>query len=359
MKYFIIILILFVPLISLGKYDYNFMKEFLFARQPSARAEAMGKAYSSIDGDLTTVYFNPAGTATIDGLELNCSLASPYYLLDKAKYYYTSVGYKINKYLILGLSRNHFTFGQGFEILDQNGDVIGYSDSPYYSNYSLNISSQPIHNLFVGLNMNYLLWNPIIVKSSAIYFDFGVIKKLQFLQKEKSRHSLNFGVSISNFSSQKISFNFQGTQYNNSLPVIVKLGTNYEFNLDLHKFIDTLKTFRIILIGEYQKLLNSEYESAIRSGCELMFLEMLSFRTGYYKEKIDDFGISSINYNELRGWTFGFGLQLPLYKLTNFPVNINFDYTSLPQPSATNRYPNWDNFTTLNLRINWIFKNKK
>ena len=358
-KKFVLITILFIPIFTFGKYEYPFMQEFFFGRLPSARAEAMGKSYCSIDGDLTTVYFNPSGIATIKELEIDYSLASPYYLLDKAKYNFISVGYKFNKYLILGLTRNHFTFGTKIDIVDQNGDVIGFYDSPHYSNYSLTIASQPIKNLFLGLNINYLLLNPINIEETTFYFDFGIIKKFQFLQKEKTRHFVSIGASITNFNSAKILFNFNGIEIKNSLPVISRLGANYEFTLDKHKLIDTLQTARFILQGEYQKLLNSEYESAIRSGCELMFLEILSFRAGYYKEKIYDFGIPSVNYSELGGWTLGIGLQIPLYKLTNVPLNINFDYTSLQQPSATSNYPTWDNFTTYNVRLNWIFNNKK
>lgn len=109
MKKFIVSIVLIIPLISFGQYEYGFLQELFFNRQPSARAESLGKGYSSIDGDLTSIFYNPSGTATLQGLEINASYASPYYLAEKAKYDFISVGYNINKYLSLGLSRNYFT----------------------------------------------------------------------------------------------------------------------------------------------------------------------------------------------------------------------------------------------------------
>src|SRR6185369_9105700 len=164
MKPRVIIFFLFFPFISSGQYNYNFLKEFYFARQPSARAEAMGKGYSSIDGDLSTMFFNPAGTATLQGLALSGSMASPYYLLKKAKYSFIGAGYKINPHLFIGLSRNNFSLGENIYSIDINGNISGFSTNDFYSNYCMNLSSQPIKNLLIGLNANYFIWHPRIKK---------------------------------------------------------------------------------------------------------------------------------------------------------------------------------------------------
>lgn len=354
-----IILFFIYPAISFGQYDYGFLKEHFFGRLPSARAEAMGKSYTSIDGDLATAYFNPAGIATINELEINGSFTSPYYLLKKAKYDFASIGYKIKDYLIVGLNRNHFSFGEKIYYTDIIGNVLGSYDM-YETNYCLTLASQPIKNLFLGLNSNYFIWNPLDKKATTVHLDFGVIKKFQFLQKETSGHSVNIGASIVDFNYGKITLDYNGNKNTDTLPVITRLGANYQFVLDKHLLIDTLQTFNLLIQGEYQNVLNCEYESAIRTGAEIMILEILSVRAGYYKEKNYDYGIPSENKNEINAITYGVGLQIPLYRVTKIPLNINFDYTSLPQPSYTKiYYTTWDNFTTYNLRLNWIFKDKK
>lgn len=356
----IIISILFFPTISFGQYQYNFMKEIFFGRQPSARAEAMGRSFSSIDGDMTCMFFNPAGTATIKGFEINGSFASPFYLAKDAKYNFINLGYKIKDYLVIGFSRNNYKLGEMVYLLNNNGNVIGSYDSPYTSNYSFTLSSQPIKNLLLGLNANYLVWQPGVDKpAKSIYFDFGAIKKFQFSTKATSDHSISIGASIANLNYAKITLEYYGNKIENNLPVITRYSANYQFTLDKHFLIDTLKTITFLVQGEYQKVLNSQYESAIRTGGEVVILELLTIRAGYYKEKEYDYGFSNVNKNEISSFTYGIGIQLPLYKLTHIPLNVNLDYTTLPQPNYSRSYPVKGNFTTYNLRLSWIIKDKK
>lgn len=356
MKKSIVILVLVIPLLSFGQYEYGFLQESFFGRQPSARAESLGKGYSSIDGDLATVFYNPAGTATLQGIEINTSFASPYYILEKAKYNFISAGYNINKYLTIGISRNHFTTGQEINSTDSVGNPIATGNTPTNSLYSLNISSQPIRNLFIGANTNYLIWEPIDESATSIYFDFGIIKKFEFGQKITTNHAINIGASITNLNFAKIKLDFNGYEFENNLPVITRYGVNYQFYLNKKWVSGTLNTFRLLLQGDYQLLLNSDYHNGFHTGAELMFLEILSLRIGYYKESVYDYDFPSVNKNEISDITYGFGLQISLNKLTKIPLNINFDYTSLPQTSYSKTQTSLENFSTYTLRINWIMK---
>ena len=356
MKKSIVILVLVIPLLSFGQYEYGFLQESFFGRQPSARAESLGKGYSSVDGDLATIFYNPAGTATLQGIEINTSFASPYYLLEKAKYNFISAGYNINKYLTIGISRNHFTTGQEINITDSVGNPIASGNTPTNSFYSLNISSQPIKNLLIGANTNYLIWKPIDESATSLYFDFGIIKKFQFGQKESINHIVSIGASISNLNFAKIKLDLNGNTFEEELPVVTRYGANYQFYLNKKWVFDTLNTFRLLLQADYQLLLNSEYHNGFHTGLELMFLEILSLRIGYYKENEYDYDLPSANENEISDITYGFGLQIPLNKLTKIPLDINFDYTSLPQTSYSKTQTSWENFSTYTLRINWIIK---
>jgi hypothetical protein len=350
-----------LPVICFGQYKVGGIYDLtFFSRLPSARAEAMGKAYCSIDGDLTTAFFNPAGTATIKGFEINGSLASPFYLLNKAKFGYISSGYKINNYLILGLSWNYFNSGYTSNITDDMGNLT-LSYTPYNSNYSLNVSSQLIKNLFFGLNANLFTSNfGLNKKTYTPFFDFGAIKKFEFLQKLNSGHSVNLGASIVNLAFAKgTSYNDFGKKFVEELPVITRFGINYQYNLDKNFLFDSLKTLRLLVQADYQRLLNSDYYSGIHTGGEIQFFEILSLRIGYYNEKIDNKGNTISNNSDIHSFTYGIGLQIPLYKLTKLPLNINFDYISSPQPSYIKTVTNLDNFTSYNLRLNWMLKNKK
>ena len=78
------------------------------------------------------------------------------------------------------------------------------------------------------------------------------------------------------------------------------------------------------------------------------------------KEKENDYGDPTDNKDEINNFTYGFGIQIPVYKLTKIPLNINFDYTSLPQVSYSNEpiqiMPKLNNFRTYSIKINWMIK---
>ncbi len=351
MKRLLIVLFFVIPALTNGQYTYGLLQEMFFGRHPSARAESLGRAYCSIDGDLASVFYNPAGTATLKGLEMNNSFASPYYLAEKAIYSFLSLGYNVNKYLSVGVSRNHFSYGQEVSVID-GGGILTDEYIPENTNYTLNVSSQPIRNLLIGLNANYFMWKRAGLSTYTVYFDFGIIKKFQFAEKEFTHQSINIGTSITNLNFAKLKQDFYGNKINEELPVITRFGANYQFFLNKSWITDSLNTLRVLLQGDYQVLLNSKYYSGYYTGLELELLEILSIRLGYYKEYHREFYVLSSNH-DFRSFTYGLGLQIPLHKLTRVPLQFRFDFTSLPQVSyVANK--TWDNFSTYTLRINWM-----
>jgi hypothetical protein len=350
-KLSIIILLFSSPIICYCQYQPGFLTELFFGRQPNARSEAMGKAYTAIDGDLGSVYFNPAGVATIKKMEITTSYTPPGIYLTKGYYTFYGVGYRVNKYLQLALSQFHSDYGKT--------QVINATKTPYSEKNTLTVSSEPIKNLLVALNTNYFVWQPGIDKTStAIYFDFGLIKKIPIALKKRNRHSINLAASISNFNYASTNATFNGITNKYYLPVINRYGISYELKYGKYFFIDTVNIFKVLLQSEYQMLLNSKYRLGIKFGGEIMFLNILSLRAGWYKEKVYNFGLPDDNNSEIKDFTYGVGLQLPLYSLLKIPVNLNFDYTSLPQVSYLKTRNDWPNFKTYSLRLNIFLKNK-
>ncbi len=44
------------------------MREVYFCRQSSAKTEAMGRSGVALDGDVTSINFNPSGIANLKGI---------------------------------------------------------------------------------------------------------------------------------------------------------------------------------------------------------------------------------------------------------------------------------------------------
>jgi len=345
------ILLTTIPNFAFGQYESTFLPEFFFGRQPSARAEAMGKAYVSIDGDLSSVYFNPAGIASIKAWAIINSYTPPNYYLTKGHYNFYGLSFGIGKKLQIAISKYQFNYGKT--------PIININKIPYTENNTLTISSEIIKNLFVGLNTNYFVWEPGINKlNKSIYIDFGLIKKMKLSESESNQQAINLGASISNSNYGKTTNTSGGITSEYKLPVITKYGLSYNFSFNKPYIIDSLKFLTIMAQFEYQMLINSAYRDAVRVGGEITFCELLSLRVGYYKEKVYNYGLPDDNKSEIQSITYGLGVQIPLYLLTKMPFNINFDYTSLPQPNYSMNLKGLTNFNSYTLGLK-IFIRKK
>lgn len=349
MRIFAIILLLTLSSEASGQYKVLLAENF-FGRQPSARAEAMGKAYTSIDGDLGTVYFNPAGIASLNGVAISGSYTPPSFYMTEGYYTYFGAGVKLTPYLRFAFTQ--FQFNYGNTILAVPGNT------PFSKRNTLTIASEPFKNFYIGVNANYIVYETgVIGKESSFYIDFGAIKKFDFWQNESTGHSASLGASISNFTLSTMTFG-KDNSYRpvDELPVIGRVGVNYQFNFKKDVLIQNLQILRFLAQGEYRNVLNDDLRTAYRAGGEILLCEILALRMGYYKETVDNMSLPDENYDEIIAITAGFGLQLPLNNLTKLPVIISFDYTSLPQQPYSELYTDFENFTTYSLRINWLFK---
>jgi hypothetical protein len=349
----IIILFALLPAFASAEYDYGFMHELFFGRQPSARAEALGRSYTAVDGDLTTSFFNPAGTASLRGLEVAGSFSSPFYGLREAKYTYVSAGSSVCKYFTFGLSWNKFSYGE-MDLTNEVGDIYGHY-YPSSSVYGLNLSSEPVKDLYLGVNVNFVNFDLYTFKGQTLYFDFGAIKKFRLSATEKIRHTVNLAASVINLNSAKMKIDLSPGSITGQLPLITRFAAGYEFKLNKKLLNDSLHTFECLAEVEYNDVLNSDYLTSLHAGIEFTFLEIASLRAGYYTEEEFNYGYSDKNEDHLNEFTYGFGLQLPLYKLTKIPVKLSLDYTSLPQPNYAVGSSE-ENFSTFTVRAKWFIK---
>ena len=335
-----------VTTISYSQYQPGFLPEFFFGRQPSARAESLGKAYSSTLGDLGSVYFNAAGTATSNSIEINTSYTPPGFYSTKGFYTFLGVGSRVNKHLHLSLSQFQFNMGKT--------PVVNATTTPYVKRTILTISFQMRENLFLGLNTNYFIWQPGIDETSkAFYFDLGLIKTIKLNSRNTQKRAVNLGMSISNLNNAKINTTFNNISVIYHLPIVARFGASYVLNFGRKSHADSSSFVNLLTQIEYQTLLNSVYRSAIRVGQEITFSNFLSLRAGWYSEKVYDFGFPNDNKDYIAAFSYGLGVHLPLQPLLKAPVDLQFDFVSLPQPSYSKNYTMWNNFNTYGLRATY------
>ena len=329
------------------KYD-----EILLLRQPSARSEAMGRGYVAAGEDIYSVYYNPAGIARTKGLQFNSTYTpSPILGRNNAFYQFFGLSGKISQYFTLALSNFSFNFGD--PAIDRQDNRHG---TPLLKNYKLTAASQPIKNLFVGISANYLRKRNFSIRHASTYLDIGAIKTVDFNIGDNLRNKISAGASIINVSFGKMAISTDETQLGTqTLPVIARAGVGYNIALTHELFTIEMDIIDVLLHFEYQNLLNYEYFTAYRGGCEVKLFEILALRAGTFAESVFDYGFPDFNFSTLSDFTYGFGLIVPFSKLTHerFNVDFFFDYTSLPQLGRSKINNEWKNFNTFNAGVNW------
>jgi len=345
-----------------AQHDYGFQQEMFFMRQPSASVEALGRAYGAKDGTMSAIFYNPAGLATIKAASLFVASSSPYYSLEDARYYFNAAAYHFNRHLTVGLSTNTYKSGLYLQYTDEHGNPIGGGDYGM-DEYTLSVASEPLSDLFVGLNTNYYVWNVGGYTAENIYFDLGVIKKYSIGDNPEIEQSASLGIDVTNFTNASLTLTVEPVKATdqpfdviNQLPVINRYGANYQIEWNKGLLFDSLSTFKFMVVFDYNHLLNSEYYSGYRLGGEFTILDLLVFRLGNFEEKHYNFGIAD-NKTVINEFTYGFGLQLPLYKISRVPVLFNVDYTSQPQVNFRKSASGHENFTSLNFGLSLIPNN--
>ncbi len=325
---------------------------FFFGRLPSARAEALGKGYTAIEGDLACVHFNPAGMARIKQIELNVAQSPPsHYLVKKGIYSFYAGGWRINRYLQVGLSQFMFNYGRDPQI---SGQLI----TPYVQRNTLTLSSQPLRNLSVGVNINYLVYQPGNGDraNKPLFIDVGLLKQIPF---PSIHSSLNIGSSLTNINKGFIRVSSSLATIKNEIPMIWRSALSYQWAYGRCFLLDTLPVVKLLGLVEWQQLVNSSYRKAIRSGVEVQLYNMLSFRCGYYYETVYDFGFPAANNNVLESFTYGFGLQVPLHLFTRLPVSIKMDYARLPQVPYSRIFTEYPKFTSYTVGLNYAVTRRR
>lgn len=353
----IVFFTLSVLIYSTSEAQYSeYKREMYFNRQPSARAEAMGRGFASIDGDLTASFFNPAGIASIRVIESNVSFAKSNYNLDSTKYTYFNLGFRINQYLTLSFSNfTNICKQRYFNVFENNHYTKNYLNDKLTT---LTIASEPLKNLYIGLNINDINVECYQDRRQTKYLDFGLIKKFEFDSLKRFKHSINIGASVTNFTNTKANDLDVNIPIKHSLPVISRYGLSYRMSYQNPTLLSNLKTFQLLAQCDYNQILNYKFRNGIHTGIEFTIFEMLVLRGGYFNEKIDDYGYGyeALKLNYYKGFTYGFGLQIPLSKLTKMPIFISLDFINQKQlyySISMFQKDNYGNFHTINLKINW------
>jgi len=347
-----LMLIAAVPILLLGlsagaqaKYR-GFAEEMFFGRHTGAAGAATGRTGVTSSGEIIDTFYNPAGLADAKGVGFCLSWSNPYYLLEDAEYRFWGANVQIGNYGTVGLSKYKLDYGPVRWTSAHGRDTL--SGSSDVAILVATLAGEPVKDLLVGVNISTFQYNVATERGrsmddgGAYWADAGVLKYFALGRTRASGHWLRLGGSLSNLTYS--SADVLGTT--EDLPVALRLGAAYEMGWWGLTWKQGLRTVETILQVEYQDILNYDHQTALRLGGEVRLVEILALRLGYYRETLDDYGDPANNDN-LENTTYGFGIHLPLHKITDgkLPLKVGLDYANMKQPEYS-RDRDTDNFKT-------------
>lgn len=282
-----------------------------------ARSIGMGGAFTGIADDIYSVYYNPAGIASIPS---NAEVAFNHanWFADM-KYDFAAAAVNLQDMGILFLTVTSFTTPEE----KVRTELYPEGDGRYWDATSFSIGigySRMLTDRFsIGGHFKYIretIWN---MSASGFAVDIGTLYKTPF-------NGLTIGAAITNFGSdmqldgRDIQFNTDpnndGNTGPNNIPAVYDMDTYpLPLTFKLGLAMDLLKTRFLnatVAVDAVHPNDNSEY---LNTGLELAYDQMLFVRVGYK---------SLFKNNSEEGLTYGAGLRYSISE--NFKITINYGY---------------------------------
>ncbi|HTY57775.1 MAG TPA: PorV/PorQ family protein [Bacteroidota bacterium] len=283
-----------------------------------ARAVGLGEALTSVEGDASSMFFNPATMSRL-ATPVSVTLSDAKYIADINHYggavAFAPAGGDIG---VFGVSLHFVDYGEFLGTIIDPSSPQGYQDTgPFHpSGLALGVSyARAINDKFsVGGTAKYVRQSLGIavtaidpsgtrVQSSntadVMAFDFGILYKTGF-------KSLNFGMVVRNFS-REVEFEKEPFQ----LPLTFKLGISMNV-FDLSRLDPSEHALLVTFDAEHPR----DFAETVRMGVEYRFAQMISLRVGYVSPQDEtkwSYGVGLHKANILG--TLGFGVD---YAFTPF-----------------------------------------
>ena len=290
---------------------------------PGARSIGMGSAYVSVADDASSIYWNPAGIASLNQTEVQ-SFYTPW--LVETNFYYNSAVSPMGVYGSIGLSFTSITMDEMMVRTVQDPEPNEYGQKFDAGNISMGIAyAKRLTDRFsFGFQTKFIQESIWQMKAQGYAVDIGTM----FVTKS----NLNIGMSISNFGGKLgmqgvntlVDIDIDETIYGNNDRIDGSLGTSqwplpllFRFGLS-KKFAFSPTMDFLVAVDAIHPNNNPEY---INVGFEYSIMDLISFRLGK-SHSFYDLNSSGKTIGPEHGISLGTGIK---YKIPRGPL-VNVDY---------------------------------
>jgi hypothetical protein len=248
-KIWLLLIISFVFTFSLeavnqnaGTTGFNFLKVIY-----SARASALGSAFSAMDKDADGMFYNPGSLVTLTEPQLKTTFMS---YLSGYQGGSVSYGFKRNDVTAYGFYLSYLQSDKIEKTLaTSTGDYAGQSGTFGSSDMvaGLVVSKHLSDMIQAGFTVKYVRESIDIYSASAVAADIG-------FQHQPVNQKVRVGLAIRNLGTQLTYFN--DSKYHEKLPVVINGGLKYEFQPKFQGMFEIFKplgqNLNVLLGAEYK-----------------------------------------------------------------------------------------------------------
>jgi long-subunit fatty acid transport protein len=291
-KKLILITMMFLSILLIAQNDNAGRSGFTFLKvNYSARAAAMGNAYTGLSNDADAVFFNPAGLVQIDSpqasltymsylIDINCgSAAYVYPASDKTSFAVFAKGLSATEDLTIADPDNPSEYGGTFGTFGMSDFIFGISVARYI-----------IDMLDVGINIKFIQESLDKTSASAIVLDAGIMH-------QSTNENVKVGIALRNIGKQLTYYT--ANEYEEVMPTTFTVGFSFHPNEKLYATADIYKPLDNDIFGRF--------------GLEYKIHSILALRAGY-KTNASDWATGG-DYDIFSGISFGTGFDLSKYNL--------------------------------------------
>ncbi len=267
-----------------------------------SRSLALGEAFTAAVGDIHSIYYNPAGLATLKYPVL--SLMHQELILDSR---FENLSLSVPLFQgFLGFSNSVF-WVPPFDRIDIDGNEVGTVQ--FYNSSSTFAYGRSIGFLELGASVKYIHQRIYNLRLHSVAFDAGILKRMyMFSPFDAPIRNFTIGISLLN----------AGTKAkDDDLPTMLRLGASYSPTNWLDLYADL--TENVIDSSDLYDFTSGFNESfRINAGVEATYIDLLSFRAGY-------------RFNDAGTYSFGVGFNYAI-KNVSFLIDTSYSDTGIFGP---------------------------
>ncbi len=317
-----------VPLLAYGQFSRVGTSAAQFLKFPAdPRTASLGGAACGMDNEVSSLFWNPAGVASLRGLAASFSRAE---IFADISYNFAGITLPLGDRGTLGLSAFYMDSGEMEQTTIDQPDGTGAVFKAKSYSFGLSYARYVTEWLMAGLTVKYVredIWHE---SASALAFDIGSVL-------ETGLAGLRLGIAITNFgtdmqmSGEDIKFDYtsdqvtleRGAELTTSewpLPLTFRLGVALDLVGGTNDIISS-DLFRVTTLADFNE--PNDTDPRGNFGLEVAWQNLLFGRAGYY-----------YNYDAAQ-FAYGLGLQ---FDVSDFVVKFDYGFVDYRVLSSVHQY---------------------